>query len=161
MCEDSNSPSVSQTLGEEDTSFENSNNEPLPVVQDDNHCKSDENKDAHAPWINLFKDDRSPNEGFKIGSIEDQPDVITLEAVDVDNVDDSWGYCIVGYFAGRFRGKAALLLMYNSWKVEYQYFVHRSGWLIFKFKDEASRTSVIQGAPYFVFGRLLMLKVMP
>lgn len=31
----------------------------------------------------------------------------------------------------------------------------------FKFKDEASRTSVIQGGPYLVYGRPLMLKVIP
>lgn len=150
LCEDTDSPSVSQTLGELDTSSESSADEPQSiVVKDKNGSNSGEYKAA--PWVNLFKDNRNPGEGFQINSIEDQPDVITLDALDMDNVEQSVRYCLVGYFAGRFPGKMALLLMCNSWKVEFQYFVHRSGWLIFKFNDDASRTRVLQGGPYFVF----------
>lgn len=153
------SPSVSQSLGEEDTDEEPSCAETEMPTKDEKHRENGENKTA--PWVNLFKDNRSPEEGIKLKYIKDQPDIITVEETDLVDIEKKIGYCAVGYIAGRFPGKQALLAMCNNWKVEYQYYVHRSGWLIFKFKDMASRASVLQGGPYFVFGRPLMLKEMP
>lgn len=64
-------------------------------------------------------------------------------------------------FEDRFPGKIVLHKMCNTWTVKYQYFVHESGWFIFKFENEASKASVLHGGPYFVFGRPLMLQIMP
>lgn len=47
------------------------------------------------------------------------------------------GICLVGYIAGRFLGKRALLKMCDGWKVKYHYFIHQSRWLVFKFENEA------------------------
>lgn len=113
------------------------------VLQDEKQDQSD----GKAPWVNLFEDNRSIDEGFKFCSIDDRPDEIVLEEGDVDNVEQAWGFCLVGYFAGRFPGKAALLRLCDSWKVDYQFFVHASGWLIFRFENEASRASVLHGGP--------------
>lgn len=63
--------------------------------------------------MNLFKDNRKLEEGFKLQQIVDQSEVITMDALDVDDVEDSWGYCLLGYFAGRFPGKMASLQMCN------------------------------------------------
>lgn len=150
------SPSVSQTLGNEDTSLEFSIEEPQGSVT----SKPMEDK-INASWVNLFKNNRNTDDYFQLHLVKDQADVITSNADDVDDVEESWGYCLVSYFASCFPGKTTLLLMCNLWKVECQRFVHKSGWLIFKFKDEATRASVLHGGPYFVFERPLMLKVMP
>ena len=39
--------------------------------------------------------------------------------------------------------------------------MHDSGWLIFKFTSELDMYEVLSGGPYYVFGRLLILKIMP
>uniref|UniRef100_A0A6M2EGV6 DUF4283 domain-containing protein n=1 Tax=Populus davidiana TaxID=266767 RepID=A0A6M2EGV6_9ROSI len=39
--------------------------------------------------------------------------------------------------------------------------MHDSGWLIFNFESEADMTVVLNGGPYYVHGRLLILKTMP
>jgi hypothetical protein len=39
--------------------------------------------------------------------------------------------------------------------------MHDSSWLIFKFASELDMTEVLNGGPYSVYGRLLILKPMP
>lgn len=105
--------------------------------------------------MNLFKDNRKLEEGFKLQQIVDQSEVITMDALDVDDVEDSRGYCLL---AGRFPGKrhhskcatnGSLNITISFMKV----------WLIFKFETEASKASVLHGGLYFGFGRSLMLKI--
>lgn len=49
----------------------------------------------------------------------------------------------------------------DQWRVKYHYFVHQSGWLFFKFQTVEDTLQVLQGRPYFVFKRPLMLKIVP
>lgn len=50
----------------------------------------------NAPWVNLFKNNRNTDDCFQPHLVKDQANVITSNADDVDNVDESWGYCLVG-----------------------------------------------------------------
>lgn len=52
--------------------------------------------------VNLFKDNRKEDEGSKLQMIVDQLDKVILE---VHDVEELWGYCLVGYFAKRYSGK--------------------------------------------------------
>jgi len=45
--------------------------------------------------------------------------------------------------------------------VQCTHWIHRSGWIVFKFQTEEDRMKVLNGGPYFAYGRNLMLKVMP
>lgn len=77
--------------------------------------------------VELNKGNRKLDEGFKIQSFVNQPDQIILDEIVVDDVEESWGYCLVGYVACRFPGKSALFKMSNAWKVEYHYFCTKVG----------------------------------
>jgi len=114
-----------------------------------------------APWVNLFKENRNPTKGFSLQFMEDLPEIPEIRREHALDVHTVWGYSLVGYFAGRFPGKAALLKLCDSWHVKYKYSAHSSGWLLFQFDNESSRDSVMAGGPYTVFGRPLMLKAMP
>jgi len=114
-----------------------------------------------APWVNLFKANRNPSKGFSLQYLEDLPEIPEVKKEHALDVHTVWGYSLVGYFAGRFPGKAALLKLCDSWRVKYKYSAHSSGWLLFQFDNESSRDSVMDGGPYTVFGRPLMLKAMP
>ena len=41
------------------------------------------------------------------------------------------------------------------------YWPHRTGWIVFKFYSEEDRLEVLNGGPYFAYGRSLLLKIMP
>ncbi|KAI3463914.1 hypothetical protein Pfo_020577 [Paulownia fortunei] len=117
---------------------------------------------SKAPWLDLFKDNRKINQGIKLNSVEPTgEDEVIIVDQDLDKVEKAWGFCLVGYFVAKFPGKSALLQLCDSWNVKYKYFAHSSGWLVFKFDNEADRDKVLKGGPYFVFDRPLLLKIMP
>lgn len=113
-------------------------------------------------WANLFKDNRN---GFKLGTklkfIPSSDDVILVDDSHILDSKQAWGHALLGYFAGRFPGKAALLNLCASWNVKFRYIPHSSGWLVFKFQSEADLLKVLCGGPYFAFGRSLLLKEVP
>lgn len=109
--------------------------------------------------MDFFKDNRKLEENIKLKTF-DQSEEVVLGELDEDNIEDMWGYGLVGYFAGRFSGKMALLQLCDSWKVDDKCYVHSSGWLVFKFETDVDRLSVLHGGPYLVYRRPLMLKVM-
>ena len=114
-----------------------------------------------APWVNLFRDNRNLGKGIKLDVVVEDGDMVLIEEEDVDVVEESWGYCLVGQFAGKFPGMAAVRSLREGWKVKCTHWFHRSGWIVFKFLSEEDRMSVLNGGPYFAYGRNLMLKPMP
>lgn len=58
--------------------------------------------ELEAPWVKLFKDNRKIDEEFKLLNIAHNPSEVTLEENDMEDVEVSWGYYLVGYFAERF-----------------------------------------------------------
>jgi len=114
-----------------------------------------------APWVNLFRDNRNLGKGIKLDAFEEDGDMVLIEEEDVDVVEEAWGYCLVGQFAGRFPGLAAVHSLKEGWKVKCTHWIHRSGWIVFKFLSEEDRLKVLDGGPYFAYGRNLMLKIMP
>ncbi|XP_022880390.1 uncharacterized protein LOC111397618 [Olea europaea var. sylvestris] len=88
-------------------------------------------KEVKAPWVNLFNDNRKMEENIKLKAFDNQSEEVVLGESDEDNIENTWGYGLVG------------------------------GWLVFKFEKDSERLSVLHGGPYLVYGRPLMLKVMP
>jgi len=114
-----------------------------------------------APWVNLFKDNRNLGKGIKLEEWEVDGDLVMLEEDDVDVVEEAWGYCLVGLFAGKFPGMAAVRKLREGWKVNCTHWRHRSGWFVFKFQSEEDRRQVLEGGPYFAYGSNLILKILP
>ena len=114
-----------------------------------------------SPWVNLFKDNRNPGKGIMLEDREVDGDIVMLDEEDVDVVEEAWGFCLVGLFAGKFPGMAAVHKLCEGWKVKCSQWRHRSGWIIFKFQSDEDRLKVLNGGPYFVYGSNLMLKILP
>ncbi|KAL2475133.1 DUF4283 domain-containing protein [Abeliophyllum distichum] len=132
-----------------------------PVIEGNNVEQKSGATGLKAPWVNLFKDNRKPSQCLALEVFDNLPDEIVFDHSVEDDLEMVWGYYLIGYFTGRFPGKKALLKLCDSWNVKYEYHTHASGWLVFKFDDDTSRQKVLNGGPYFVFGRPLLLKVMP
>ncbi|KAJ6968341.1 hypothetical protein NC653_036330 [Populus alba x Populus x berolinensis] len=70
-----------------------------------------------------------------------------------------WRFCLIRYVAGKFPGYASLLHFIGKHKAKFT--IHDSGWLIFAFHSELEMVETMSVVPYFMFGRPLILKIMP
>lgn len=99
------SSNKSCTLGDEDTAslVENSKHDgrvdtpPLPKM-------------PTVPWSSLFKDSLiSPVWLDQISFKEVDEDCVSMADDDVQHLETAWGYSVIGYVAGKFPGKKALM----------------------------------------------------
>jgi hypothetical protein len=75
---------------------------------------------------------------------------------------DLWKFCLIGFVVGKFPGYASLShYIDRNWKHHANFTMHDFGWLIFAFPTEHEMLEVLGGGPYYVFGRPLILKVIP
>ncbi|KAJ6886526.1 hypothetical protein NC651_027026 [Populus alba x Populus x berolinensis] len=85
-----------------------------------------------------------------------------LQESDVRDFDVHWKHCLIGFVAGKCPGYAALLSYINrTWQHRATFTMHDSSWLIFTFSFESEMLDVLGAGPYVVFGRPLILKIMP
>jgi len=67
----------------------------------------------------------------------------------------------VGYVSRKKPGYGALnSIISNVWKCEANLSIHDSGWLVYRFKTEEAKLSVLSGGPYLIYGRPLILRPM-
>ncbi|XP_074570567.1 uncharacterized protein LOC141827233 [Curcuma longa] len=111
-------------------------------------------------WASLFKDNRTVKQAKGLDQYEAKGERLQFNYEDIDTVEDSVGYCLVGCFMGRHPGREGVVKVGSKWP-SYQFFMHKSGWVVFRFDKEEDRETVLQGGPYFVFGIPLFLKKMP
>lgn len=83
------------------------------------------------------------------------PDILDVEQVEVDPIQDLWGFCLLGCFAGRFPGLKAVNNMANNLKVPCTVLPHFNGWVIFQFENKEHMEKVLAG------GALLHLQKIP
>ena len=86
----------------------------------------------------------------------------TFLDTDVGTYKDRWRFSLIGFIAGKFPGYTSIsTFVTNSWKCPVNFSMHDSGWLIFTFNSELDMLNVLNGGPYHVLGRLMILKIMP
>ncbi|KAJ6868835.1 hypothetical protein NC651_033816 [Populus alba x Populus x berolinensis] len=85
-----------------------------------------------------------------------------FSASDLSPSDESLKYCLIGYIAGKNPGYTSLSqFMVHNWYHHANLVLHDSGWLIFEFLSETAMLSTLHMGPYSVFGRPLILQIMP
>lgn len=134
---------------------------PLHPSSDSELVPPTANTEATKPWVNLFKDNRKPSKGFGLQFSPPSAEEVLLDDSDLQPLEEAWGHSLIGYVAGRFPGKKALMECCQKWGVNFSYSTHESGWLVFRFQNEEDMNQVISAGPYFIFQRPLLLKVMP
>lgn len=102
-----------------------------------------------------------PSQGLKLSFMESKDRKARMEPRDCLNLEKQWGYALIGYVGGRFPGIKSLREAAAKWKARVKLHLHPSGWIIFKFQTEEERSKVVNGGPYHIFGRPLLLKEMP
>ncbi|KAK4403201.1 hypothetical protein Sango_1060800 [Sesamum angolense] len=125
-------------------------------------CEGKENAvtvSAKPSFTGLFSTNRRLTMDNKLSKFQIDEGTITLEPDDLTDVRSKLGFCIVGYVAGKFPGLQAIRTLSKSWGASFQR--HDSGWLVFRFARDDDRQRILAGGPYFIYGRPLLLKVMP
>lgn len=84
--------------------------------------------------------------------IED--DVLCLDGTDYTAVEIGWGYCLLGFFAGRFPNKDEIKKAVLKWPHTPKISYHRNSWVVFRFKTEGDmrrimgmKTQKVEGSP--------------
>ncbi|GFY97543.1 hypothetical protein Acr_12g0000840 [Actinidia rufa] len=153
------------TLGEEDSVSPQSVrcNVPEKTEQIQGRQESPESNQGERKrtYASLLIGNNQRKEGSSIPKVKVGDGPVRILTEDAQDAAKRWEHTLVGYFGGRFPGKKALDLIGNAWKVEVSVHHHSSGWIIFEFNVEESKIEVLQGGPYMVFGRPLLLKIMP
>lgn len=80
---------------------------------------------------------------------------------DIETVENSMRFCLVGCFMGRYPGRNGVEFIANRWWLPCWFFMHKCGWVVYRFDSEEDRDRVLVGGPYFKFGIPLFLKLMP
>ncbi|VFQ99207.1 unnamed protein product [Cuscuta campestris] len=103
---------------------------------------------------------RDPSEGFPLKKVE-VGDVVRIPAEGVSNLEEEWGFCLVGCFTGRFPGIKAIEGLISSWHLECKLYPHEKGWVIFQFLSDEDRRKVLHNGPYVLYGKTLLLRILP
>lgn len=101
-------------------------------------------------FASFFQDKRNPNKGIPLCKMENQQGFVIIDPDDVTDVIETWGYSLVGYVAWGFPSLDAINKMRATWKVLNKYYIHK----------EEDQQSILEGGPYMIYGRPLILKHM-
>lgn len=127
--------------------------------KDLNDSSTRKNGSFPVSFANLFKDKApAPVDGSCKFIKPPDSNVLDVEESDIDKVEDLWGHCLLGCFAGRFPGLKAICNLVDSWKSECDILPHQSYWVIFKFQNKTEKERILAGGPYFIFKRTLFVR---
>lgn len=128
---------------------------PRPAILDPSSSKSS--------FASVSRPNSTPSLGLKLKFIEnnDIDGKVRFQVKDCLNLEEQWGYALIGYVGGRFPGIKALREEAAKWKVKVKIHLHPSEWIIFKFLSESDRTNVVNGGPYRIYNRPLLIRDMP
>ena len=118
---------------------------------------------SNSQWRDLFFSNRSTVSYTKLQnfSLNHLSKTYAISPEDIQPKFEIWNFCVVGYVSGKSPGYRALnSIISNVWKCEATLTIHDSGWLVYRFKTEEDELTVLQGGPYLVYGRPLVLRPM-
>ena len=136
-------------------------NVPLAAIVSGNPNPSEP---SPSTWHNLFASNHNTTRCPKLIHYSAFTETRGCNLVDdyLDTKCDYWKKCLVGYIASRSLGfKALQNFIVNTWHCEASLTIHASGWLIFKFANDAAKLNALSRGPYLAYGRPLILRAMP
>ncbi|VFQ82222.1 unnamed protein product [Cuscuta campestris] len=113
-------------------------------------------------FADLLKNNRGEKQGMQLFKV-DLPDTeeVFLPKEAILPVEEIWGYCLVGCFAGKFPGLKAIQKMVDSWGVPCEILPHKRGWIVFKFWTDEHRQAVMtKPVEEITINKKLMFKIL-
>ncbi|XP_073050882.1 uncharacterized protein [Primulina eburnea] len=112
-------------------------------------------------FASLFKDNRSLIEASMLNFIAPPVGEVEIGIEEIDSVEKSFGYCLVGYVMGPRLSPFAVLNFIKGWGGNVEFLFKDNGWIKFQFPNELERERVLDGGPYTILGRQLLFKKLP
>ncbi|CAH9139092.1 unnamed protein product [Cuscuta epithymum] len=100
-------------------------------------------------WTSLFKDNRDPSKGLKLRYIPPNGKSLDFSDRTLPTMVEMWGFCLVGFFTGKYPGLKAIYDLKSTWGVSCIIKTHEKGWVIFKFQNDEDRTRVLRGGSIY------------
>lgn len=88
-------------------------------------------------------------------------DVLCLDETDYTPVEIGWGFCLLGFFAGRHPPKGDINKLAKSWPHVPKVSHHRNGWTVFRFEKESDMRAIMDIKAQRVAGSPLILCPLP
>nr|GME05396.1 hypothetical protein JCGZ_08271 [Ipomoea batatas] len=115
-----------------------------------------------SPWTDLFKQSKETvDSSLKLKFCPPKNGTAILEEHEVWIVQKQWNFNLLGCFAGRFPGIAAIDALVAFWKVKCKVVPQPNGYVLFRFQSEQDRCAVLGKGPYFLYGKRLFLDSLP
>lgn len=86
---------------------------------------------------------------------------IEIDMDEIDSVEKSFGFCLVGYVMEPRASPDVILNFIKGWGSDVKLFFEENGWIKFKFPNELDIDKILRGGLYMLRGRQLFLKIMP
>lgn len=118
-------------------------------------------KVSRPTYASLFRDNRVPNDKCALEFVPVEGNELSLSFNEIDTVESSLGWCLVGCMVGRKLNGYAVRELIKRWGKKVRFQIHESGWITFTFESNEDRQIVLKGGPYMLFGRYIFLKEMP
>lgn len=112
-------------------------------------------------FADLFKDNRVPRESSQLHYVEQTEGDIKLDLEEIDSVEDTHGYCLIGYVYGPRPGPYNFVNFVKGWGSNVKFIFKDNGWVKFQFPTAEARDRVLNGGPYMILGRRLFLQELP
>lgn len=109
----------------------------------------------------MFENNRAPTEASLLQYIAQRDGDIKLEADEIESVEDTDGYCLVGFVYGARPSPYAFKSFLKGWGEKIDFVFKENGWIKIKFPNAIDRDRILNGGPYMILGRQLFLKALP
>ncbi|KAG6493877.1 hypothetical protein ZIOFF_048880 [Zingiber officinale] len=132
--------------------------DPIPVARDSDNQKDGlpevvpptqpaQEVQKKKTWASLFRNNRKSASGVSLEQYKAKGERLSIDFDDIDGIEDALGFCLVGCFMGQHAGRNGVYVIANQWKVHYKFFIHKSGWVVYRFDTKEDRDRVLQGGP--------------
>lgn len=96
-----------------------------------------------------------------VDTVLDDNGCLVMTEDDFIPLEESWGFCLLGFYGGRFPGKEATRQYVAKWPSKPSISFHSNGWMVFRFATESERDLARNKGTQYVFGIPLVLCSMP
>lgn len=87
--------------------------------------------------------------------------VADIQENELYEIEEEKNYCILCCFAGRFPRMRAIIELTKKWGVECRFDNLPNGFVLFWFKNEEDKQKIVDGEPYYVYGKLMSIRILP
>lgn len=109
----------------------------------------------------MFENNRAPTEASLLQFVAQSEGDIKLTEDEIESVESTHGYCLVGFVYGTRPSPYAFLNFLKGWGSDITFVFKDNCWIKIKFPNATERDRILICGPYMILGKQLFLKALP